>query len=120
MSFREKRLSLRVPLSIIVTYWVRQQERKEVYEVEAVNIGEGGIFIKTDIPMGIGTEIQLEFSLPPGGIKPLRISGQVVWSGEAEKGGKSVFGKGIRFTKCDEHCRKLLAEYIARYTKEHS
>ncbi|NOY54060.1 MAG: hypothetical protein GXP58_10670 [Deltaproteobacteria bacterium] len=108
----EKRTSLRLPLSIHVAYWVHQQERQEVYQVESVNIGAGGIFIRTELPLGIGTEVHLEFTLP-GSREPIRIQGKVVWSGGiSTKGADKIQGKGIEFTACDDRIRKQLLDYI--------
>ncbi len=114
----EKRTSLRVPLSVNVAYWVNQQERKEAYQVESVNIGEGGIFIQTDLPLGIGTEVHLEFTLP-GGADPIRVTGKVAWSGgTTTTGERRVLGKGIEFMACDDQSRKQLLDYIEAYGTE--
>ncbi len=113
----EKRKYLRVPLSVSVSYRVNHQTREEAYHVESVNIGEGGIFVKTDLPLGIGTDVELEFSLP-NAPEPIRVCGKVVWSGGLETPGKGeVSGKGIRFTECKEHFRKLLTEYVQQASK---
>ncbi len=108
----EKRASFRIPLSVSVTYWVNQQERSEPYQVDSVNIGEGGIFLKTDIPLGIGTPVKLEFSLP-GSAETYRISGEIVWSGNVHKRGEAaVSGKGIKFLDPDPLLRKRLFELL--------
>ncbi len=108
----EKRTSLRVPLSVHVAYWVHQQEREEAYRVESINVGEGGIFIQTDLPLGIGTKVHLEFTLPDNG-EPIRLEGKVAWSGGIRTPkGEKVWGKGIEFTTGDEQIRKQLLEYI--------
>jgi type IV pilus assembly protein PilZ len=109
----EKRTSLRIPLSVNVTYRVGEQERAEAYRVCSVNIGEGGIFLETDLPLGIGTEVHLEFSLP-GSTETLRFDGKVVWSGEAvDEAGGHALGKGIEFTECDDQCRAQIMQFIA-------
>ncbi|MEK6776768.1 MAG: PilZ domain-containing protein [bacterium] len=108
----EKRASLRIPLSVSVTYWVDQQQRIEPYQVDSVNVGEGGIFLKTGIPLGIGTRVKLEFSLP-GSAETYRISGEVVWSGSIHKKSEAaVSGKGIRFLDPDPLLRKRLFELL--------
>jgi uncharacterized protein (TIGR02266 family) len=110
----EKRASLRIPLSVSVTYRVNGQERKESYRVESVNVGEGGIFLKTDLPLGIGTEIQLDFLLPECDDQ-CRVNGKVVWSGPIENEALSpVVGKGIQFTEDDEEFKKKLIRYIEK------
>jgi uncharacterized protein (TIGR02266 family) len=108
----EKRTSLRVPLTVSVVYWVNRQERKETYRVESVNIGEGGIFIKTDLPLGIGTEVHLKFSLP-GDNASIQLSGKVAWSGSLKTYiDRAVWGKGIRFTAVDDENREKLMKFV--------
>ena len=113
-----RRSSPRIPLAVSVAYWVQDQKREEAYVVEAVNVGEGGIFLKTDLPLGLGTEVQLEFSIPGSGEK-LQMVGKIVWSKEEIVGEeKRVVGKGIRFTECDDLTREQLAEYMERASQE--
>ena len=96
----------RVPLRVRVTYRVRDQERSQQYEVESVDVGEGGIFLKTDTPLGIGTVVELEFRLP-GGAEPLRFCGTVAWSSQG-----AVRGKGIAFTEAEGSSRERLVAYL--------
>lgn len=113
-----RRSSPRIPLAVSVAYWVQDQKREEAYVVEAVNVGEGGIFLKTDLPLGIGTEVHLEFSIPGSG-QELQLMGKVVWSKEEIVGEeKRVVGKGIRFTECDNLTRERLAEYMESVVKD--
>ncbi len=108
----EKRTSLRIPLSMNVTYRVGEQERAEAYRVKSINISEGGVFLETDLPLGIGTEVKLEFSLPES-TEMLQFSGRVVWSGEVSDGeGGHVLGKGVEFMECDDRCRGLIMQFI--------
>jgi uncharacterized protein (TIGR02266 family) len=110
----DKRSSIRVPLSVSVTYRVNDQERADAYRVESVNIGEGGIFLKADLPLGIGTEVELEFSLP-GNSAILRFRGKVAWAGGSGGGVEgSGRGKGIEFTECDDRCRSELRQYVEK------
>ncbi len=111
----EKRSAPRAPLSVSVTYWVDGHEREGVYQVEAVNVSEGGIFVATELPLGLGTEVHLEFHVP-NQKDPLHALGKVVWCGttNAEQTGV-VSGKGIQFTECSEQCRQQLINYVAQY-----
>jgi uncharacterized protein (TIGR02266 family) len=108
----EKRSSLRIPLSVVVTYRVDQQDRINTYNVESVNIGEGGILLKTALPLGIGTRVKLEFALP-GSTEMCSFNGEVVWSGGVQnKGEVAVSGKGIKFLDPDPWLRKRLLELL--------
>jgi len=113
-----RRSSTRIPLAVSVAYWVEEQKREEAYMVEAVNVAEGGIFLKTDLPLGLGTEVHLEFCIP-GSEQELQVVGKVVWSKEEIIGEeKRVVGKGIRFTECNDLTRKKLSQYIEISTEE--
>jgi hypothetical protein len=108
----EKRSSLRIPLSVVVTYRVDQQDRFETYDVESVNIGEGGILLKTAVPLGIGTRVKLEFALP-GSTEMRSFNGEVVWSGGIHKSGEAaVLGKGIKFLDPDPWLREWFVEML--------
>ena len=96
----------RVPLRVRVTYRVRDQARSQQYEVQSLDVGEGGIFLKTDTPLGIGTPVELEFRLPGGG-DPLRFRGTVAWSSDG-----AVRGKGIAFTEARGSSRERLSAYL--------
>lgn len=107
-----RRTSVRVPLAVSVAYWVADQKREEAYVVQAVNVGEGGIFLKTDLPLGLGTEVHIEFAIPGSGDK-LHMVGKIVWSKEEILGEeKRIVGKGIRFTESDNLTRERLAAYM--------
>lgn len=108
---KERRNLLRIPLVVSVTFLVNQQERTEEYKVKSVNISEGGIFLQTGIPLGLGTEVNLEFSLP-GVEESLRCKGKVVWSKSSRNRGDAISGKGIEFTEFGDQYRKLLKKYI--------
>ena len=114
----EKRKAERIPFTVNVTYRVADQERNDDYQVQSVNIGEGGIFLKTDLPLGIGTQVRFEFTLP-GDDRLLQYQGEVVWAGSIDQKGEGrVTGKGIEFTACDEQCRRILSDYMAGEAKK--
>jgi hypothetical protein len=66
----------------------------ENYQVEAVNISLGGIFIRgpLELPVDKQVEMKLELPCPRVGIG---LSGQVCWQ---KKDGGRVIGLGIRFS----------------------
>ena len=111
MSFEEKRAAKRKPLVVQVTYWVDGQERAAAYRVDSVNVSRDGILLRADLPLAIGTEIKMEFSLP-GRVKKIRVRGEVVWSNELKGSDEQPFtGKGIHFIGYEKGCRDLLQDY---------
>ncbi len=118
MAHGDKRKSNRVPFVLDVKYWVGTQERVDVYEVRAVNICEDGIFLKTDLPLALGTEVALEFSLPDNSFT-MRVTGQVVWTGVTKDvHGNVLKGKGIWFTECSDECRLKLRNFVDAYSEK--
>ena len=114
----ERRQYVRVPLVVDVSYWVNTQERGDSYTVKALDVSEEGIFLKTDTPLGIGSEVRLRFHLPGGG-EMISVKGTVVWSDAGlQDGGKGVAGKGIRFFDYDGECRMRLHEFIQEQAAE--
>jgi uncharacterized protein (TIGR02266 family) len=93
------------------------QKREGTYRVKALNVSEGGIFVATDLPLGIGTEVHLEFHVP-NQRESFRALGKVVWSGATDTGETGeISGKAIQFTKSTEQCRQQLINYVAEYKK---
>ncbi len=110
---KEMRRFPRVGLQVIVSYWVADQERSEPYQVESLDISEGGIFLRTDMPLGIGTAVSLQCLLPDQD-RPISIEGKVVWErGRDQEDGRLVAGKGIRFFSISKSDRMVLREFVA-------
>jgi type IV pilus assembly protein PilZ len=66
------------------------------------DINEGGLFIETDAPAGLGTEVLLKFQLP-GSEDPIKLTGRVVWTSNDRP--SAVPGMGIEFGDLDERAR---------------
>jgi len=58
------------------------------------NISQGGMFIETSLPIGLGETVLVEFSLPAIDT-PIRADSRVVWT---ERDGDLNKGIGIQFT----------------------
>jgi uncharacterized protein (TIGR02266 family) len=70
---------------------------------EIMNLSKGGVFIRTDIPLPTGSEIDFEFTLPTSG-RRIQADGVVVWT--RKRGLKTMTslpnhpaGMGIQFRK---------------------
>lgn len=61
------------------------------------NIGSGGIFLRTPLPLPVGQSLQLTISLPTG--EPLDVEGEVAWTSSERK--TEVQGVGIAFRNLD-------------------
>lgn len=60
------------------------------------NISEMGIFIRTDDPLPVGTQLAVRFT--PEGSAPLELEGEVVWVNPVRHDGQDLNpGMGVRF-----------------------
>jgi uncharacterized protein (TIGR02266 family) len=74
------------------------------------NINEGGMFVGTDQPHPIDTQVTLHFRLP-GISEPCEVSGRVVWiRHQADQEGPR--GMGIEFESLDDQTRFRLDELV--------
>ena len=65
------------------------------HTVRSRNIGLGGIFLATDLPLPYGTRLQLKFTVPDQR-EPIEVGGQVRWAFDGEEGGVGVRFDGLR------------------------
>ena len=86
----ERRRHDRVPLKIPVDY-----TSVDAFFTEfSANINEGGMFVEMEEPPGLGTLVQLQFSLPGNG-EPVQVEGRVAWTSDGKA--ESPPGVGIEF-----------------------
>jgi uncharacterized protein (TIGR02266 family) len=78
------------------------------------NVGSGGLFVKTDEPLGLNQNITVRFTLP-NHKEPITAEGKVVWVNP--KTGKSISyppGMGIKFTHISLDDKQRLNEFVAK------
>jgi uncharacterized protein (TIGR02266 family) len=98
----ERRSGPRVRIPITTRVIFREGNREEVWFTE--DLGEGGLFLKTENPPYTGVQLDLEISLP--GMTELVIArGEVVWRHEGR-------GCGVRFVRITALKRKILKEFL--------
>jgi type IV pilus assembly protein PilZ len=75
------------------------------------DISEMGIFIRTDTPQEIGTNLRLRFQ--PEGQEPLVLEGKVIWINPyRERGDNLNPGMGVRFKKLTPELREKVVELV--------
>lgn len=94
---RYHRHTMQIPVT------VRYGKGKRV-KAQLLNLSQGGVGIHTDVA-ALNGPVQLEFALP-GGDKPLKIAGQVVWNRQADY--------GIKFTELKQAVKRDLQLWLAR------
>jgi len=87
----DTRQFLRVPVSLAVRYWTRDELKDRYIHV----LGEGGLFVSTVDPLPVGSEIDLEVELAQKGTS-FKVKGQVVWVNNGDDTSKR--GMGIKFS----------------------
>ena len=110
----ERRASPRAEIVVRVNY----QSVDSLFSEFARNINDGGIFVETDAPQPIGTNVELEFKLP-GADRPIEVVGNVVRSispDQVESG--EIAGMGIEFENLDSSVRHQINEIIQKLRSE--
>jgi type IV pilus assembly protein PilZ len=110
----ERRNSPRAEFVVRVNY----QTVDSLFSEFARNINDGGIFVETDAPQPIGTNVELEFKLP-GADRPIEVIGNVVRSVSTDQvGSDGVSGMGIEFENLDSDVRQQINEIIQKLRSE--
>jgi uncharacterized protein (TIGR02266 family) len=76
------------------------------YAGVTADVSAGGVFVSTDAPLAVGTEVALFFTL--GGDQTLSTEGTVRWTRQDEPA-----GMGIAFTRLGEEDQRAIADYCA-------
>ena len=98
---KHKRVSLVFPLRICIA------EIEQIAFREAVDLSEGGLFVRMNAPPRVGARVNLEFSLPPSG-KRIQAEGRVVRAiSQQGKDGRPP-GIGIEFYTLGNDARETI------------
>ncbi len=81
-------------------------------ESRATGIGEGGLFIETQTPLPVGTEVAIEFALPDRPSEWLEAKGRVIWICPKPDQYTSSPGMGVRFTQVSAVARERVLELV--------
>ena len=77
------------------------------------NISEGGIFAATFNLLPLGTQVDLEFSLPDGG-DAIRVVAEVRWIREYDPLHDAHPGMGLRFVSLADEVRERIERFVAQ------
>jgi uncharacterized protein (TIGR02266 family) len=110
---KEKRLYPRWPIRTQVVF--ENEDSEGVLYFFSTDISAGGVFLETDIPIKLGTQVFLRFSLTPQS-KPIQATGEVVrvMRDENQEEGRDKVGIGIRFIYIHPLDRQLIQDFIAQ------
>lgn len=88
----DRRRSPRLPVKVLVEY---EDERDFVTDYTS-NVNLGGMFIRTQTPLALGTRFRLRFQVQ-GRDKPIDTTAVVRWTQPAAEAGPLYAGMGIQF-----------------------
>ena len=105
------REGLRVPVQLLVDY--RGSNGNYLFDF-CKDLGAGGVFIKTDKPMELGSKLDLTFTLPDSK-ETLRTKGEVIWVQPPIQGRQDLTpGMGVQFAHFHQEQRAMLKDFIQR------
>jgi uncharacterized protein (TIGR02266 family) len=111
----DNRKSQRSPVTLRIKF--KSANLEQFIERYAVDVSQGGIFIRTKEPLPVGTTMRFEFQLRDE--SPLITGeGTVVWIREPNAGQAGVApGMGVRFDRLTESSQSVLDEILAHKAK---
>ena len=106
----------RTPVTLKIKF--KSETLEQFIERYAVDVSQGGIFIRTKDPLAVGTQMRFEFQLRDA--SPL-IGGEgtVVWTRENDPGRPAIApGMGVRFDRLAEGSQTVLERILADKAKQ--
>ena len=116
---KENRVLQRTPISFKIS--LSESADDENIKLDATNLGEEGIFVRSSLLWKPGQTFNLSFTLP-GFDKEIKVKGVVSRSDEKysifTENDSSVSGMWIKFADLSSEDRQLITEFIAKpYSK---
>ena len=106
----------RTPVTLKIKF--KSETLEQFIERYAVDVSQGGIFIRTKEPLAVGTQMKFEFQLRDA--SPLIAGeGTVVWTRENDPSRPAIApGMGVRFDKLAEGSQQVLEKILAEKAKQ--
>jgi len=107
MQEQKRREDPRVDVDLEVQYRTAQ----EFTAAYAKNISGGGVFIRTQQPLPLNSEVQVRFTLP-GVSRPFVVRGLVVWTNPYPSRSSFPPGMGIKFMELEPEAKEIIARFV--------
>ncbi|HEY4177421.1 MAG TPA: TIGR02266 family protein [Kofleriaceae bacterium] len=106
----------RTPVTLKIKF--KSETLEQFIERYAVDVSQGGIFIRTKEPLAVGTQMRFEFQLRDA--SPLIAGeGTVVWTRENDPSRPAIApGMGVRFDRLAEGSQQVLERILADKAKQ--
>ncbi|HVK87680.1 MAG TPA: TIGR02266 family protein, partial [Kofleriaceae bacterium] len=110
------RQAKRTPVTLKIKF--KSETLEQFIERYAVDVSQGGIFIRTKEPLAVGTQMRFEFQLKDA--SPLIAGeGTVVWTRENDPSRPAIApGMGVRFDKLADGSQAVLEKILAEKAKQ--
>ena len=102
----------RVPLDEVLIKLYPEGYHEE-FQADGINVGAGGISMRSSVLPEVGATMRCEFESPSGG-SPIQMTGRVVW---AHQSGPYVGEFGIRFTQLSDLDQSRIEALIQRWRR---
>lgn len=87
-----------------VSLWAVEKSPDAAYYHYVTELSAGGVFLEKRLPLPVGSEVELEFTLPSG--LTIRATGSVVRQADDGK------GNGIKFEKISDEHQAAIEEFL--------
>jgi uncharacterized protein (TIGR02266 family) len=106
----------RTPVTLKIKF--KSETLEQFIERYAVDVSQGGIFIRTKEPLAVGTQMKFEFQLRDA--TPLIAGeGTVVWTRENDPSRPAIApGMGVRFDRLADGSQQVLEKILAEKAKQ--
>jgi molecular chaperone DnaK len=81
-------------------------------ETDALNLGPGGLFVRSARPLTVGKRISLEIQVP-GELVPWSALGRVVWTRERDEGERRAPGMGVKLIDVEDAVVTTIERLVA-------
>lgn len=115
MQQAERRATPRAETELQVNYRTAQ----EFTAAYVRNISGGGIFIRTQQPLPLNSEVQIRLTLP-GHTRVLAVRGVVVWNTPYPSRSSFPSGMGIKFLSLEPDVQKLISGFVREKLSVHA
>lgn len=113
VSQSEKRAHPRIPVHFDVKYTLR---RKKAHGV-CLNLSKGGMFIATERPAPLETDLMFHFTLP-GEANPFAVRARVTWVSREDAEPDAIAGMGVRFLELSESDALAIGTFVNQVSTE--
>ncbi len=108
----DNRKDHRVPIQLLVDY---RAEGHYLFDF-CKDLGAGGVFIETNSPLAMDSEVDLTFTIPDSK-KTIQAKGKVIWVQNPIDGRNDLTpGMGVQFNSFTKEQRAMLEDFVQRYS----